>query len=111
MSVWCEDHKRLDCSHELSKLIAELASENERLSAELAATMSTLNAAIEGRKWQLERAMKAEAEVERLRARLKIATDALDHILMRGRSPGAWALADDALTQISVMEDDAARAV
>lgn len=43
MAVWCEDHKRIDCSHELSKLVDELARDNERLREQVRIATETLD--------------------------------------------------------------------
>lgn len=60
--IQVQDHWR----HELSKavaVIAETGRERNALAAELEQTQSTLNAALEGRQWQLQRALKAEAAI------------------------------------------------
>lgn len=59
--------------HELSKaveVIAETGRERNALQAELEQAHATLTAAMEGRQWQLERAVQAEAEVARLNQRI-----------------------------------------
>jgi hypothetical protein len=60
MIVWCEDHKRSDCSHALSELGDELASEVERLNRHLVQIHAAL----------AEHAG-TETEIRRLRAALE----------------------------------------